>query len=342
MEESVSTLRVIAEVGVNHNGSLDMAKEIIDLACISGVDIVKFQTAVPDLVQTPNAPKAQYQRVTDKKFESALEMVKSIHLPISDYRELKNYVVARGVSFMSTAFDLTSLEALHDLGEHTFKVPSGEINNLRYLERISQIAGEVILSTGMSTLEEVSKSLEILTSDTLTRDNVVILQCNTAYPTPPSDVNLRAMTMMGEYFGTRYGLSDHTVGVEASIAAVALGACVIEKHITLDKTLPGPDHAASLEVSKLPDFVAMLRNVEEMMGNPSKEPSSSEVQNKANVRRGVYAARDVKPGTRLRYEDLVCLRPENGTNPMSINHLIGKHIRTAKKKFDSIMWTDID
>jgi len=336
------TLRVIAEVGVNHNGSLNMARELVDLACISGVDVVKFQTAVPDLVQTPNAPKARYQQVTDGQFESALEMTKGIHLPLGVYQELKTYVEARGASFMSTAFDLTSLEVLHEMGERTFKVPSGEINNLRYLERISQIADEVILSTGMSTLDEVSTALEVLTSHALTREDVVILQCNTAYPTPSSDVNLRAMTMMGGYFGTRYGLSDHTVGVEASIAAVALGACVVEKHITLVRTLPGPDHAASLDASELPAFVVMLRNVVAMLGSPVKEPSPSELENKAIARRGVYAAKDVKTGDLLKFDDLVCLRPENGVNPMSISHFVGKRALGDKKKFDSIAWTDID
>jgi len=336
------TLRVIAEIGVNHNGSLNMAKELVDLACISGVDIVKFQTAVPDLVQTPNAPKARYQQTTDAQFESALEMTKGIHLPLGVYRELKNYVEAKGAVFMSTAFDLTSLEVLHDLGERTFKVPSGEINNLRYLDRISQIADEVILSTGMSTLEEVSDALTVLTSHSLTKKDVIILQCNTAYPTPPSDVNLRAMTLMGEFFGTRFGLSDHTVGVEASIAAVALGACLIEKHITLDRTLPGPDHAASLEVSDLPAFVVMLRNVVTMLGNPSKRPSSSEIENMATARRGVYLAKDVKAWDLLKFADLVCLRPENGVSPMNINDFVGRRTRRAKKTFDSIDWTDIE
>ena len=264
MTTDTSHTIIIAEAGVNHNGSLERARQMVYVAKEAGADYIKFQTAVPELVISTYAPKAEYQKDTDGAERSQLEMCKAIHLPLSDYAELKSLCAEAGIGFMSTPFDLVSIDVLTALGQDYMKVPSGEITNLPYLRKIAAAGIPVILSTGMSTLDEVRTAIQILTSGPLTLADITVLHCNTEYPTPMCDVNLRAMQTMGRELGVRVGYSDHTQGIEVQIAAVALGATVIEKHFTLSRSLPGPDHKASLEPSELADMVRAIRTLSQL------------------------------------------------------------------------------
>ena len=330
---------IIAEAGVNHNGSLEKAKEMVYAAKKAGADYVKFQTAVPELVISSIAPKAEYQKETTGNEQSQLEMCKAIHLPLSDYALLKNLCTEVGIGFMSTPFDLVSIDLLADLGQDYFKVPSGEITNLPYLRKIAEKSLPVILSTGMSTIEEIRDAVEILTgkskkypsNSSLTYDDIILLHCNTEYPTPFADVNLSAMRNIADEIGVKVGYSDHTVGIEVPIAAVAMGACVIEKHFTLDKNLPGPDHKASLEPNELAAMVSSIRNIEKAIGCGIKKVSDSEKKNMPIARKSIVASRDIKKGELLTDENLTVKRPGNGISPMEWDKIIGK---TAKKDFD--------
>lgn len=322
---------IIAEAGVNHNGSLERAKEMVMAAKKAGADYVKFQTAVPELVISSIAPKAEYQKETTGGGESQLDMCRAIHLPLSDYAELKALCRQQGIGFMSTPFDLVSIDLLAELGQDWMKVPSGEITNLPYLRRIASKGIPVILSTGMSTEEEIEDAVKILTGthpkypseSRLTVDDIIVLHCNTEYPTPFSDVNLRAMNELGKRLGVRTGYSDHTCGIEVPIAAAALGACVIEKHFTLDRNLPGPDHKASLEPSELAAMVSAVRNVEKALGSPEKGVSPSERKNMPIARKSIVAARDIKQGEILTEENITVKRPGNGLSPMMWDSVVG-------------------
>lgn len=314
---------IIAEAGVNHNGNFDMARQMIIEAKKAGADYVKFQTAVPELVISTFAPKAEYQKETTGAGESQLEMCKAIHLPLSDYSRLKAICDEVGIGFMSTPFDLVSIDCLDALKMDYWKIPSGEITNLPYLRKIASKGGRVILSTGMSTLEEVSTAVEILVAGGIAREDIILLHCTTQYPTPADAVNLRAMDALRAIGCGGVGYSDHTVGITIPIAAAALGARVIEKHFTLDRTLPGPDHRASLEPDELAAMVSAVRIVEQALGTGVKEVAEAERPNIAVARKSIVAARDIRAGEVLTEENITVKRPGNGISPMLWDKIIG-------------------
>lgn len=314
---------IIAEAGVNHNGNFDMAVEMIHKAKWAGADYVKFQTAVPELVISTFAPKAEYQKETTGAGESQLEMCKAIHLPLTDYVRLRDICKEVGIGFMSTPFDLVSIDVLEELDMDYYKIPSGEITNLPYLRKIASKGRPVIMSTGMCELEEIAEAMRILEDGGLKRDQITLLHCNTQYPTPYCDVNLAAMNTIKQAFGTAVGYSDHTRGIEVPIAAVAMGAEVIEKHFTLDCNLPGPDHKASLEPDQLKAMVDAIRNVQQAIGSSKKHATVSETPNKEVARKSIVAARPIAKGEILTEENITVKRPGNGISPMLWDSVIG-------------------
>lgn len=314
---------IIAEAGVNHNGSYELAIKMVDEAKRAGADYVKFQTAKPELVISTFAPKAEYQKVTTGAAESQLEMCKAIHLPLTDYKPLKEYCDKVGIGFMSTPFDLVSIDVLEPLDMDYYKIPSGEITNLPYLRKIASKHRPVILSTGMCEVEEVEAALQVLEQGGVKRSDIIVLHCNTEYPTPMADVNLRAMDDLRRSLGVEVGYSDHTKGIEVPIAAVALGATVIEKHFTLDKTMEGPDHKASLEPDELKAMVDAIRNIEQALGDGHKHVSPSERKNMDIARKSIVAARDIRKGEVLTEENITTKRPGNGISPMRWDSVIG-------------------
>jgi len=321
---------IIAEAGVNHNGNMELAEKMIVIAKETGADMVKFQTAVPELVITKNAPKLAYQKETTDRKESQLEMAKKIHLPLGAFRELKKYADQRGILFLSTPFDLKSIDTLEELKPKYYKIPSGEITNLPYLRKIGKLRRKVIISTGMAKMKEIEEALSVLIKAGTKKKNITVLHCNTEYPTPIKDVNLRAMLSIRDKFKVNVGYSDHTRGIEISIAAVAMGASIIEKHFTLDKTMEGPDHKMSLEPQELKTLVSSIRNVERAFGNGIKRPSESEVKNISIVRKSIVAARDIKKGEIFTESNITVKRPGTGLNPMLWDKVLGK---TAKRNF---------
>ena len=329
---------IIAEAGVNHNGNLEMAREMVRQAKWAGADYVKFQTAVPELVISTYAPKAEYQKETTGDADSQLEMCKAIHLPLTDYPGLKALCDEEGIGFMSTPFDLVSIDLLAELGQDYFKIPSGEITNLPYLRKIAAIGIPVILSCGMSTLDEIEDAILVLTGNhpdypsesKLTRDDITVLHCNTQYPTPYQDVNLLAMREIADKLNVKTGYSDHTQGIEVSIAAAALGAVVVEKHFTLSRFLPGPDHKASLEPAELREMVTAIRHIDEALGDGHKGVSESEKGNIVVARKSIIAARDIKKGEVFTEENLTVKRPGNGVSPMKWDEVLGM---TASRDF---------
>lgn len=314
---------IIAEAGVNHNGSYELAVKMVDEAKRAGADYVKFQTAKPELVISTFAPKAEYQKETTGAAESQLEMCKAIHLPLTDYKPLKEYCDKVGIGFMSTPFDLVSIDVLEPLDMDYYKIPSGEITNLPYLRKIASKHRPVILSTGMCEVEEVEAALQVLEQGGVKRSDIIVLHCNTEYPTPMADVNLRAMDDLRRSLGVEVGYSDHTKGIEVPIAAVALGATVIEKHFTLDKTMEGPDHKASLEPDELKAMVDAIRNIEQALGDGHKHVSPSERKNMDIARKSIVAARDIRKGEVLTEENITTKRPGNGISPMRWDSVIG-------------------
>lgn len=314
---------IIAEAGVNHNRNYEMARRMITAARDAGADYVKFQTAVPELVISTFAPKAEYQRETTGSAESQLEMCKAIHLPLSDYASLKDICDKEGIGFMSTPFDLVSIDCLAGLDMDYWKIPSGEITNLPYLRKIAAIGGRVILSTGMSTLDEVATAVDILEDGGIPRKDIILLHCTTQYPTPPDAVNLRAMDALTTLGCGAVGYSDHTVGITIPIAAVARGAKVIEKHFTLDRNLPGPDHRASLEPGELAEMVKAIRTVEQCLGSGDKVVADAERDNITVVRKSIVAARNIAQGELLTEENITVKRPGNGISPMLWDQVIG-------------------
>lgn len=320
---------------MNHNADPQLARQMIRAARDAGADYVKFQTAVPELVISSIAPKAEYQMELTGDEESQLDMCRKLHFPIEYYREIKRYCQEEGIGFLSTPFDLVSLDFLVELGMDFMKIPSGEITNLPFLRRAAQSGIPAILSTGMSTMEEVASAIDILTGKYdgktyLRRDQIIVLQCNTQYPTPYSDVNLMAMKSMREELDVAVGYSDHTVGISVPLAAVALGATVIEKHFTMSRSLPGPDHKASLEPSELKEMVTQIRNVEAALGSPEKRVSQSEEPNIVVARKSLVAARDIRKGEIFTEENIAVKRPGGGISPMRIDEVIGL---TAKRDF---------
>ena len=321
---------IIAEAGVNHNGNYDLAVKMIHEAQRAGADSVKFQTAGPELVISTFAPKAEYQKETTGADESQLDMCRAIHLPLTDYVKLAAICKEEGIGFMSTPFDLVSIDVLEELDMDYWKIPSGEITNLPYLRKIASKHRPVIMSTGMCEMQEIADALAVLEAGGLTRDQITLLHCNTQYPTPFADVNLAAMHTIAATFGTKVGYSDHTRGIEVPIAAVAMGAKVIEKHFTLDCNMEGPDHKASLEPHQLKAMVDAIRNVEEAIGSAEKHATASETPNKEVARKSIVAARAIAKGEVLTEENITVKRPGNGISPMLWDSVIGTK---AKRDF---------
>jgi len=322
---------IIAEAGVNHNGSFDLACEMVKVARDAGADYVKFQTAVPELVISSIAPKAKYQEETTGKGQSQLEMCKAIHLPLSDYERLAAICRGEGIGFVSTPFDLVSIDALAPLKMDFWKIPSGEITNLPYLRKIGARGENVVMSTGMSTIDEVRGAVEILEAAGTPRSKISLLHCNTQYPTPMCDVNLSAMKALESLGCAAVGYSDHTVGIEIPVAAVAMGASIIEKHFTLDKNMEGPDHRASLDPSELAAMVRAVRNVSEAVGSPLKKVSPSERSNIEVARKSIVASRRILKGEVLSEDNITVKRPGNGISPMLWDSVVGT---VAKRDFE--------
>lgn len=322
---------IIAEAGVNHNGSIVMAKQLIDAAAIAGVDYVKFQTFKAEKLVTKDAKQADYQQ-RNAADDSQYSMLKKLELSEAQHEELIAYCMEKGLKFLSTAFDMESVEYLHSLRLGLWKIPSGEITNYPYLKAIAQYGKPVILSTGMCEMEDVQNAVDVLCKHGLKKEQITVLHCNTEYPTPMQDVNLKAMQEIKDAIGVKVGYSDHTQGIEVPIAAVALGAEVIEKHFTLDRTLPGPDHKASLEPNELKAMVDAIRNIEQALGDGRKHVSESERKNMAIARKSIVAARDINHGEMLTEDNLCVKRPGSGISPMRWEELIGtKAIRDFKE-----------
>ena len=314
---------IIGEAGVNHNGDLNIARKLIDVAVEAGVDMVKFQTFITEEGITGNAEKAKYQlSATDKK-ETQFEMLKKLELDREAHEELIRHCNHKGIRFLSTAFDHPSIDLLNELNIPLYKVPSGEITNLPYLRHIGRMGKPVILSTGMATLKEVEDAINVLRESGTPKGEITVLHCNTSYPTPMEDVNLKGMLTIRDELEVKVGYSDHTLGIEIPIASVAMGASVIEKHFTLDRGMEGPDHKASLDPCELKAMVNAIRNIENALGDGVKRPSSSEIKNKSVARKSIVAARDILEGEIFTKEDLVVKRPGTGISPMKWDEIIG-------------------
>ena len=323
---------IIAEAGVNHNGSLNTAKKLVDVASEAGADMVKFQTFSADRLVTISANKAEYQNQTTDASESQHAMIRKLELSREMHEDIIEYCKHCNIEFFSTGFDTQSIDMLVDLGLEQFKIPSGEITNLPYLRHIGKYGKPVILSTGMANLGEIEAALVVLETSGTQRKNITVLHCNTEYPTPMEDVNLKAMLAIRDAFGVKIGYSDHTHGTEVSVAAVAMGATVIEKHFTLDRNLPGPDHKASLEPEELKAMVQAIRNIEKALGDGIKSPSRSETKNKLIVRKSLVAATNIRNGEFFTKANLAVKRPGTGVSPMRWEEVLR---RTAIRDFAS-------
>ena len=337
----MNRVTIIAEAGVNHNGDMILAKRLIEMAAEAGADYVKFQTFVTELNISKQARKADYQIANTGNEESQYAMIKRLELSFDDFSELAVYAEQRGIKFLSTAFDQPSIDFLSGLSLDYFKIPSGEITNLPYLKSIGSLKRKVILSTGMCNMGEINDAINILVEAGTMRENITVLHCTSDYPTPMSDVNLRAMVHIGETLKLPIGYSDHTEGIEVPIAATALGACVIEKHFTLDKNLPGPDHKASLDPSELKEMVRCIRNIEKALGSHEKQPTAAEEKNRLLGRKSIHLARELKANEILREEDLVMKRPGDGISAMLLRDIIGKCIATNLPAEHKLSWEDI-
>jgi N,N'-diacetyllegionaminate synthase len=315
---------IIAEAGVNHNGHIEMAKKLIDAAADAGADYVKFQTFKAEKLVTKSAGKADYQKKNIGNDESQFQMLKKLELSEEDHIELINYCSIKNIKFLSTAFDSDSIFLLKKLGIAVGKIPSGEITNLPYLRLMALSFNEIILSTGMADMEEIAAALNALIEAGASKNNITILHCNTEYPTPMQDVNLMAMPAMQKQFSVKVGYSDHTLGIEVPIAAVVLGATIIEKHFTLDRKMPGPDHAASLEPGELTAMVKAIRNIENALGDAIKKPSASEIKNKSVARKSIVASQKIQESEIFSENNLTVKRPGNGISPMRWDEVIGK------------------
>ena len=321
---------IIAEAGVNHNGDLALARQLIDAAAVAGADLVKFQTFTADRLATRTAQKADYQNRTTTSTESQHEMLSRLELTDAMHHELIAHCATRNIDFFSTGFDIESVDLLVRHGQNHFKIPSGEITNLPYLRHIGRLGKSVILSTGMANLGEIEAAIDALEAAGTPRAMLTVLHCTTEYPTPMAEVNLRAMLSIHAAFGVAVGYSDHTQGIEVAIASVAMGATVIEKHFTLDRNLPGPDHKASLEPAELNALVAAIRNIEVALGDGIKRPSPGEARNRPVVRKSLVASRAIKSGALFTAENITAKRPATGISPMRWDEVIGK---TALRDF---------
>lgn len=320
---------IIAEAGVNHNGSLEIAKKMVDVAKEAGVDYIKFQTFISENLVCQNAKMAEYQEKNIQIVETQFSMLKKLELSQTQFAELKFYCEEKEIGFLSTPFDLESIDFLNELGMDFYKIPSGEITNYPYLVKIANTGIDVVMSTGMCEIWEIEEAVKVLKENGT--KNITLLHCNTEYPTPFQDVNLKAMDTLKKNFDVSVGYSDHTVGIEVPIAAVARGAKVIEKHFTLDKNMEGPDHKASLEPDELNDMVRAIRNIEKALGSGEKKPSASEKKNLAIARKSIVAAKRIEKGEKFTEENLTVKRPGDGISPMLWKDVVGK---VAKRDFD--------
>ncbi len=322
---------IIAEAGVNHNGSIDIAMKMVDAAATAGADYIKFQTFKAKKLVNKDAQKADYQKSNLKDSdESQYKMLKKLELDVEAHRILMNYCKKKNIGFLSSAFDLDSIELLHDLKLDYWKIPSGEITNYPYLKKIGQYNENIILSTGMCDLEDIKNALEVFYTFGTDKDKIIVLHCNSEYPTPMRDVNLLAMNAIKNTFGIKVGYSDHTLGIEVPVAAVALGARLIEKHFTLSRNMEGPDHKASLEPGELKHMVDAIRNIEVALGDGVKKPSESESRNIDIVRKSIFALKEIKKGEHFSEKNLIAKRPAKGISAMKWEEIIGKK---AKKDF---------
>ncbi len=321
---------IIAEAGVNHNGSMELAKKLIDVAAEAGSDYVKFQTFKAAKIASKSAVKAAYQQQTTAAGESQLDMLRKLELSDADHVLLQKYCAEKKIKFLSTAFDLDSIDTLKALGINLGKIPSGEITNLPYLRKMAASFNELILSTGMCDMEELQSSVKAILKTGFPKEKITILHCNTEYPTPFEDVNLNAMLTIAQAVGVPVGYSDHTLGTEVPVAAVALGATVIEKHFTLDRNMEGPDHKASLEPAELIAMVKAIRHIEKAMGNGIKQPSSSEIKNRAIARKSIVASEEIHAGELFTEKNITVKRPGTGITPMKWDEVIGQ---VAKRDF---------
>ena len=319
---SAQTL-IIAEAGVNHNGDIELAKKLIDVAVNAGADFVKFQTFNADRLATHAAKKAEYQAQTTDRNETQHEMLRRLELTPAMHHELIAHCKMRKIGFFSTGFDIESVDFLVSLGQNLFKIPSGEITNLPYLRHIGRLGKPIILSTGMSNMPEIESAIKALEQAGTPRSKITVLHCTTEYPTPMRDVNLRAMKSIQTELGVAIGYSDHTLGIEVAVAAVAMGATVIEKHFTLDRNLPGPDHKASLEPAELKAMVSAIRNIEIALGDGVKQITPSEAKNILVARKSLVASKDIQIGERYSAENLTAKRPGTGISPMRWDEIIG-------------------
>ena len=327
---------IIAEVGINHNGSINLAKKLINVASKAGADAVKFQTFKTENVVVKNAKKANYQKNDNEKNQSQFELIKKLELSANTHKKLINYCKKKKILFLSSPFDLDSIDLLNNLGLKTIKVPSGEITNLPFLKKLGKLNKKIILSTGMTNMNEIKDALNVLIKTGTPKKKIIVMHANTQYPTPMKDVNLKSMLTIGKTFNVKFGYSDHTLGIEVPIAAVALGAKCIEKHITLDRNMPGPDHKASLEPNELKLMIQAIRNTEKALGSKIKKPSKSEYQNIKIVRKSLVASREIKKGEIFSEKNLTAKRPGDGLSPFKITKLLGKKSLKNFKKDQKI------
>lgn len=330
---------IIAEAGVNHNGDIRLAKELVDMAIDCGADAIKFQTFKAEESTGEFAEKAKYQKENTEIEESQLDMIRKLELPFDCFKTLKDYCKEKKITFISTPDGIKSLQFLIDISVDIIKVGSTEVSNIEFLEQIGRTNKEIILSTGMSTLGEVERAINVLKSTG--NKNIKIMQCTTDYPTAYEDANVRAMVTMREAFKVPVGLSDHTLGNEAAIAATALGAEFIEKHITLDKNMEGPDHKASMDPKEFKDYVLSIRNTEKVLGDGIKRPTKREIEIMKDVRRSIVADREIKEGTILTKDMLSYKRPGYGIKPELVEIIIGKKVKRSIKKHEVLKWEDI-
>ncbi|MFA6414395.1 MAG: N-acetylneuraminate synthase [Candidatus Paceibacterota bacterium] len=327
---------VIAEAGVNHNGDSALAKKLIDAAAAAGADAIKFQTFTPEELVSEAAPQAAYQTANTGKEESQISMLRDLVLPYGDHQALKSYAEGKGLVFLSTPFSIPDADFLETLGMAAYKIPSGELTNIPFLAHIARKGKPIILSTGMATLEEVREALDTLAGNGATE--IALFHCTTEYPTPPADINLRAMQKLAQEFGLPTGLSDHSEGISVPVAAVALGAQLIEKHFTLDRTLPGPDHKASLEPDELKKMIGDIRIIERALGSSEKKPVAGELETARVVRKSVVARRDILIGTRITAEDIYIVRPGTGIPPKHFDEILGKTARETISQATPLEW----
>ncbi|MFC2097947.1 N-acetylneuraminate synthase [Bacteroidota bacterium] len=331
-----SKVFIIAEAGVNHNGDILIAKKMIEAAHEAGADAIKFQTFKSELLVTKTSIKADYQKASDSSSETQYQMLKKLELNRSDFEQLQKLCKKKGIVFLSTPFDLESIELLNDLGLEIIKIGSGEIINLPYLKYIGSLNKKIILSSGMSTLDEIKNAVLILNSSGTPKKNITVLHANTEYPSPYKDVNLNAMKTIAKNIGVKVGYSDHTTGIEIPIAAVAMGACVIEKHFTLDRKMNGPDHKASLEPDELKQMISSIRNIEIAMGSGIKKPSESEIKNISIVRKSIVAKKAINKGEIFTENNICTKRPGTGISPMEWERIIGSKAKKDYQEDDLI------